>query len=403
MALWFLLIWDNEIVMGLKLLLKLGLTLTAVFTSNAFANGFAPKYSVGGYPDISATTPYSLAPSSTPRSLETSNQVSDSVRYAIDEYFEKYPATTGFLLLEKGKILFEKYNGVGRETSEFYSMSIAKSLTSLAAGKALCRGLIPSLSTKAETILPALSINNIGKSSIAQLLMMSSGAYKPHKIGQPGYKNGIGYNSLRSKPFTGNPWPLRLGQASISDILWGKMWQDVLDKSAHAPGARFLYKSNDALSVGKLIETATKQPLARFFEREIWQPAATKYRARWESDKDGATVGSSGFQARLRDWGRLALWISDEYKKDSCYGAYLRQSTSRKIELTKPYNIGFNSYGFFWWTENKFAPGFWGVGYGGQFLAINPDSHKILIKFSHRRDPGSTYDIYRLFNTWHRN
>ena len=91
----------------------------------------------------------------------------------------------------------------------------------------------------------------------------------------------------------------------------------------------------------------------------------------------------------------------EQVKKPGCFGDYLRQATTTQIEnarLGSGAGRTFDGYGYQWWTDNQYAPGFWGKGYAGQDMAINPKTNKILLKFSYR----STRGIYKVFRDWNR-
>jgi len=366
----------------------------------------APKHNTGGYVNIGSVKDHRFSKSKSPRLLRSINPSRKSeaktskALNAITRYLEDYPATTAILLLEKGEIVAEIYQGKGSENSEFYSMSIGKSMTSLAVGQAYCNGLFNSLHQDASEFVPELASNNFGKSSIRQLLMMSSGAYQSVRSGQPEFQGGIGWNYKYNRPYKGFSWPLRLGQVSIEDILWGKEWKSINNKHPHAPGKKFIYKGADTLALSKVIERAAGTSLAQYYDQHIWQEIGAEHQGHWEADNQGSTIASSGFQASLRDWGRIALWILEERKKPGCYGDYLKDATTTQISMPKGSRTSFRGYGYQWWTDTRRAPGFWGLGYAGQLLAINPKTEKILIKFSYRHDKGSGTKLMKIFKDW---
>lgn len=367
------------------------------------------RFNVGGFPDVVKTKPYVLTPHSTPRLLPKSNSDSASNRQAAKAaraYMDAHPATTGMLLIENGEIAFEAYQGQGSERSEFYSQSIAKSVTSLAIGKAVCSGVLPGLNIRAEEIAPELSANNLGKSTIGELLMMSSGAYMTRLAGQPQFEGGIGRRLRNGKPFFGTPWPTRLGQVTHDELLWGSAWNKIKFKNERPPGESFVYKALDTQTLGKMIERVTGNSLAAYFDRTIWKEIKAAGRGRWEADITGSTVAYSGLQLRLRDWGRLAVWILEQRQRTGCFGDYLRDATTKQIANTRlgsGAGSSFNGYGYQWWTDNPATPGFWGKGYAGQELALHPETGKILIKFGYKAYKGTTQGINQLFRDWNRN
>ena len=281
----------------------------------ASANRMLEKYNVGGYVAVPGAKSYALGadrdPAVLPRATGTtrnSAQVQRTIA-AASAYIKRFRATTALMLIDGGTVIFEQYQGLGGPKRQFFSMSIAKSLTSLAVGKAMCGGKIESLETRAGTIVPELNANHLGASTIAQLLMMSSGAYRPKFGGQPNYVGGVGHNPLTGRPYRGSFWPLRRGQLMISDTLWGPAWARVRGKNPDLPGRYFYYKSGDTMALAVVVQRATGMTLARYFEKSVWRHIGSSGEARWELDHEGTTAAASGFQARLADWARLALWV----------------------------------------------------------------------------------------------
>ena len=130
------------------------------------------KYNVGGFIHVQGSANYEFKAHFDPASLAvaTNNEISGSANSrairAAEGYMNRFPRTTALMLIDHGRIVFEAYQGLGGKDSEFFSMSIAKSLTSLAVGKALCNGNLAGLEQKAGEIVPELNKNNFGKSTI---------------------------------------------------------------------------------------------------------------------------------------------------------------------------------------------------------------------------------------------
>ena len=369
------------------------------------------RFNVGGFPDAGRTAPYQFVPHDTPSALppaipeERRRRGNHNARQAAGAYMEKHPATTGMILIEHGKIVFEAYQGQGSPTAEFYSQSIGKSMTSLAVGQALCAGILKSLDLPASRIVPELGDNNYGKSTVRQLLMMSSGAYMTRLAGQPQFDGGIGRRPRNGKPFQATPWPIRLGQITIDDVLWGRGWDKIRLKNYAPPGEGFVYKAGDRLALGKVIERLTGNSLAAYFDQTVWQAVRGAGRGRWESDRTGSTVAYAGLQLQLRDWGRTAVWILKHRAQPGCFGKYLREATTTRISNARLGSRAgglFDGYGYQWWTDNRQVPGFWGKGYAGQELGLNPETGKILIKFGYKSYPGTTTEINELYRAWNR-
>lgn len=370
------------------------------------AKEMSERFNIGGYIDVSKTTPYKLNSNVSPVVLADLNSdkkgtpINSRIIELANTYLNDYPATTALLLIENGQILYEAYQGAANQNSEFFSMSIGKSLTGMTLGKALCNGLVNDLEQKASHFIPELADTYHGQSTIQQLLKMSSGTHIRGRSGQPKFLNGIGFNPRTQKPYTGISWPARRGQVTVDEILWGRWWEQVEGKNASLPGEKFSYKAIDTLTISKIIERQSGMSSAAYFDKTIWKLIGAEHVAHWEADKNGSTIASSGFQASLRDWGRLGLWILDAYKRDDCYGAYLKEATRSQIQFSPSSPNGFSGYGYQWWTNPRYSVGFWGLGYAGQLFALNPQNGKILLKFSYRDVKGSARKILKLFKTW---
>ena len=389
--------------------MKTRFLITGVILSLVYLGWVSPvfamqeKYVVGGYPAVSTTTPHKLAPSDNIRDLKKDDLGEKLDRRAnkhAERWLENSKKTNALLLIKNGDIIFEGYKSLGREDSEFYSMSMSKSLTSLAIGKALCDGTLRSLDDLAGDYVSELKLNNnnLGRSSIRQLLMMSSGNWLPAFKGQPKVKGGMGFfrNGVEMK---GSAWPMRLGLITVADYIWGDVWRRVDNKNVFKPGEKFIYSIADTMALAVVLERASNMSVAAYFEKHVWSQIGAEASARWEADKLGVSLAGAGFQARLRDWGRLAIWILEAHASKGCFGDYLRQATRKQIEnirLTKAGQV-YEGYGYQWWTDNKDAAGFWAVGVGSQYMGINPSSSKIIIKFSQEGESG----FYNIFRKWH--
>jgi len=93
--------------------------------------------------------------------------------------------TTSFLVVHRGKILFEKYWEDGSDTMWSNSFSMAKSITSMLVGEAIEDGLIRSVKDKASDYLEDLKGTDKEEVTIEQLLQMTSGIDFDEHYGDP--------------------------------------------------------------------------------------------------------------------------------------------------------------------------------------------------------------------------
>jgi CubicO group peptidase (beta-lactamase class C family) len=231
------------------------------------------RFNVGGYIDVGRTTPYTFKAHENPRKLTRATENESGNRdaaLAAKNYMTRADFATGMMLIDHGNVVFEDYKEQGDKRSEFYSMSIAKSLTRLGIGKALCNGVLKSLDVLAGDIVPETKLNEIGQSTVRQLLMISSGVLLTTRSGQPTFVGGIGFSSRRNKSYSAPSWPLRLGQISVEDYLWGDVRQKFETRHHVKPSQVFVYKTIDTLALGKIIERATGASFASYFDIHVW-------------------------------------------------------------------------------------------------------------------------------------
>lgn len=296
----------------------------------------------------------------------------------------------GLLLLEKdGSVLFEAYKQGAAASDRMIGYSLSKSATSVAIGQALCDGLLLSIDDPAERHSDALSATAYGAATIKELLTMSSAGKIPEAAGQPvpGWTTAL----LRTQSRT-----IREGLTE-----YGSGGKDA-SKRGH-----FEYKNFDAYALGFAASGASKQPFHTYFSKAVWQKIGAESDAAWLIDRNGDTATAEGFGARLRDWGRFALYVRDLVTsgdgQGSCLSLYLKDATTTRISNDSGrISKDFRGYGYMFWNENWMikGPSFWMTGFGGQRIGVDLKSGRTLVLISNAEDFMPT--VYRVFDRWTR-
>ena len=283
----------------------------------------------------------------------------------LDTLLEK-TGTTAFLVIKGDTIFYENYfNGYQRD-SIVTSFSIAKSLTSLMIGMAIEDGYIQSIDDPVTQYIPELSqvdpkYQNI---TLAHLLSMKSGiAFKDTDIPWHDKSKAYYHPYLRE---VATHLPL-----------------------AEPPDTTFVYNTFNPIILGIILENATGQSVAEYFEARFWMRLGTEYDASWslDSEEDGMAKMESGYNARAIDFAKIGRLILNQGKWDGeqiISAEWINNST--KIE---PENLvakfGDNVYyqnG--WWvinptTKDKYTV--FGWGHLGQYLFVFPDDDMIVLRF----------------------
>jgi CubicO group peptidase (beta-lactamase class C family) len=281
------------------------------------------------------------------------------------------------LLVNKGRIVFESYRSPAGPDSKMHSMSKSKSLTALVIGNLLCDGKIKSLGEKASLYAPHLEGSPYGDTTIYNLLRMASGIKKLGSYGQPKPKT---YAKLKNQRKSG-------------------MWAITGHTRVHKQGTYHLYNSGDTLALSQV--TQIFGGLIQNFDRYIWSRIGPEQDGAWMVDHKGQAIAFAGFNATLRDWGRLGMYTIDMVKGrgSPCIQKFVSAMTSKQIKnARRPGEAGrqFSHYGYQTWIK-KNGDAHW-VGYGGQAVKININSEKLMVV--HSQSTGAGKEIHKTWRTF---
>lgn len=312
----------------------------------------------------SLPTSKTASPSPVASFLEiASDSLNSPLTQAVDSAFD--PDVHRILILaNKRNVIHRKYNARWvDEKSRPQSASMAKSLTALTIGKAMCSGAIKSLDDIAATYSPRLAGTSWGNAKIRHLLAMSSGSNKP--VYSP----------------TGSPTPEVLAE-TLQKSYEGKMTHEFIslmkkaDAKFSASGVQGHYNNLDTQALAFLVEDATGKKFIEFFEREIWHPSGASQPGRWFHNSHGQVAAFSGFAAHPYDWIRLGNYVLEERASDSCFGRFLKEATSLQSRIVLP--NGDAPYGFQLWLGCAGTDAFCFVGHGGQRLVMSPSTGAVM-------------------------
>ncbi len=286
-----------------------------------------------------------IAPSTAPLPLPQGKPL---VIPGVDEYFAKQRGA-GLVILQDGKIRFEKYGlGFGPE-GRWTSFSVAKSFTSTLVGAAIQDGYIKSLEDKVSAYIPGLKGSAYDDVSVRQLLTMSS---------------GIRWNEDYEDP---NADVARFNNAEPENGLDATVSYMRKLPRAHPPGAVWHYNTGETNLIGVLVSSATKKPLAQYLQEKVWQPAGMEAKATWLQGKTGHEIAGCCLQAATRDFARLGLFVLNGGKaggKQIVPADWFAQATVKQKDIGE----AGRGYGFQWWTYDNGAVAAQGIFGQGIFI-----------------------------------
>jgi len=280
-------------------------------------------------------------------------------RWGVDDFLGKN-RTMGLLILKGDRILVERYQYDRTPQQRFHSQSIAKTVVAMLVGIALQDGMIRSIDDLAKNYVPALADSPYGKTSLRNLLTMSSGV-KYHETYQPGDDNEI----LTARSY-------KQQSAGGTDTL-----APFATREREVPaGTRFYYASSETVTLALALRAAVGVPLADYLSEKVWKPMGAEADASWLIDAAGFEVGFVGLNVTLRDYGRLGLLLANVGATEGrqiISTAWVRAMTSADApHLRFGAALEVAGYGYQTWLIDPSEPYFALFGIRGQGIFVDP-------------------------------
>lgn len=294
-----------------------------------------------------------IAPSAVPLPLPPGKALTIP---GIDQYMAKQRAA-GIVILQDGKVRFEKYGLNFSPKGRWTSFSVAKSFTSTLVGAAIQDGYIDSLEDKVSQYIPGLKGSAYDDVTIRQLLTMSSGVkwnedYEDPNADVAKFNNAEPQNGL---------------DATVS-------YMRKLPR-AHPPGEVWHYNTGETNLIGVLVSSATKKPLAQYLQEKVWQPAGMEAAATWLQGRTGHEIAGCCIQAATRDYARFGVFVLGGGKaggRQIVPADWFAQATVKQKDIGDPGH----GYGFQWWTYDDGSVAAQGIF--GQGIFIDPKRQLVI-------------------------
>ena len=278
------------------------------------------------------------------------------------------------LLYHKGKLVFESYYRRGRVNYPHYQMSITKSYTAMAVGRAIQLGHL----TMADLDKPVVSfLKDLDRDKLA------SGAVSITLAEAMNMRSGIRLAPDRVNALRRASGALR-GRGQI---------QAYLQRTSPITAAprEFKYQGSDPSMTMQVLEAVVPGSAREFIETELLGRMGITNFA-WQDDVSGlpkAAAGSSFCSRDMVKWGMLVMNLGKWNGERLIPAEFVEKATSRLH--TNPQGT---SYGYFWWRhEMKVGDCIFdcksGRGAGGQFILMFPELDLIAVITAHNKGMGT--------------
>ena len=342
-------------------------------------------------PAARTTTPLPRSGESIPRTVPWGEGTQDVPGTSKDslglQEFLTRTSTRAFVVLHRGRLVFQWYaDGIDPDT-KLASWSVAKSMVSLLADQAVREGRLR-LDTKVVDVIPSLRVTSpldgdpsYNDVTVRDLLDMTSGIESPE-----GYTLLDDPTVVQEHPellvtsLTGT-YPLFVTPDIPSFV---RTHRTMLFE----PGTQGEYISLNSQILGMVLEATYGRSLVSLFRQRLWEPAGAEFPATWNLDRDGGTPkGFCCLNASGRDFARLGQLVLD--------AGTPRSPVSRawKERLLRPRAI--RLYGGEW----PYSTNFWhvpadlergrerledasAIGIFGQYVYVNDRTDTVIAKLS---------------------
>ena len=209
-----------------------------------------------------------------------------------------YPKTTSVLVMQYGKLVFERYFGEGDRAKLNDTRSAMKAVTALAVGAAVADGAIPSAQTPAFRYfaeLRPLQHDGADKEaiSLADLMSMSSALDCDDND-----ENSGGSEDRMHEQQNWTRWGVDLPTYAgfRRDIDGLGPWR---------------YCTINAVLAGQVVQRATNKPVDQYIEQRLFAPLGIK-QWEWPRSPVGEVMTGGGLRLQSRDLAKIASMMADE-------------------------------------------------------------------------------------------
>ena len=350
-----------------------GEPLDARYRVGAFSH-FADIYRVHGIPRAAAPWCFAYA-------IEDVRYRFKDVDQGIDDYLARQPVT-GLLIAKDQTIVQERYQYGRSDRDRLFSGSMAKSITGLLVGVAIGDGSIRSVDDTVQTHVPELQGTEYGRTSLRDLLHMSSGVrFDEEADDDRDLKRLWGGMVLGNRTWIDRQLGRGSQQRSIVDTISN------FNQRLAPAGSEFHYSSIEPSVLGLVVQRATNRTLSDYLHEKIWSKIGTEAYGAWLVNAEGGDVAWTFFGAALRDYARLGRLLSHDGEWEGAQilptGWMVEATTTRPTDrylspgLTRPQAYG---YGYSMWLLPGSRRQFVLLGGYGQRIFVDTAAKLIMVQ-----------------------
>ncbi len=294
-----------------------------------------------------------------------------TVAQALDTVF-----TDGFIVLHRGRIVYEGYTSGLTPESTHAVMSMSKSLTGTLGAMLVAEGVLDEHALVSEYV-PELDSSAFGDATIRELLDMTTALQYSEDYTNP--KAEVYVFSAAGTP------------CHPDDYTGPKCYYDYLKtvKQNGEHGKRFAYKTINTDALGWVISRVTDKSIPDLLSERIWQPLGAHYDGYYQVDSYGVAFAGGGFNGNLRD---LAAFGEMMRRNGHFNGKQIIPKSVTKDIIANADNARFDQahyptlpgwgYRNMWWVTNNKHHAFCARGVYGQAIYVDPVAEMVIVRLA---------------------
>jgi CubicO group peptidase (beta-lactamase class C family) len=272
--------------------------------------------------------------------------------------------TTGLLVIQDDRIVYERYSLGHSESTRTISWSMAKSFVSAMIGIAVHEGSIANLEQPVDFYAPELKGSGYESVPIKDVLQMSSGIAFNEDYGD--FNSDI------------NRWGRGFALGSPQDEFAASLTR------GREPGTLNHYVSIDTHVLSMVLRRATGKSISDYMQEKLYQPLGMEYNGYWLVDGAGKEMALGGLNLTMRDFAKLGSLYLNRGALDGRQivpANWIAASTVADAPHLQPAEGDFG-YGYQWWLPLSDDGEYMAMGVYGQYIYINPAKNMVVVKLS---------------------
>ena len=289
--------------------------------------------------------------------------------------------TDGVVVLQKGRIVYERYAGVLKPEGQHMAQSLTKSFFGTIAAVLVAEGQLDE-NAKVVQYVPELKDSAFGDATVRQVMDMRTGLKYSENYADPQAEIWM---HLRAGGALPRP-PGYQGPQSFYDFL-----KTVQKEGQH--GGAFGYKTVNTDVLGWIIHRATGKSVGQVLSERIWSRLGMEQDAYFLVDSAGTEFAGAGLNTGLRDLARIGELMRRGGRWGGLFGGEqvipqavvddIRRGGDRAAFAPAGYaTLPGWSYRNMWWVTHNEHGAYMARGVHGQAIYVDPTAEMVIARYA---------------------